>query len=299
METIEITDNFGTRLDVFLTNKLALTRSSIKNLIDEKKIFVNEKNVKAGYKVESGDIVKIESIEKHQLSAEPQNIPLDVVYEDDDLLVINKPQGMCVHPAVGNYDGTLVNALTYRCKNLSNLSGTFRPGIVHRLDKETSGLLLVAKNNNAHLELARQISTKECQRHYMALLEGNLQTENGQVVTHIARSKKNRQMMDVCDDTLGKLAITNYQVVKRLRGFTLVHFELKTGRTHQIRVHAKYLGHPVVGDKIYGIKNKEHELEGQLLTAFKICFYQPTTKKQIICEVPLPKYFEDFVKKHS
>ena len=277
-----------------------MTRSGIKKLVDDKKILINGKNQKAGYLVQNGDLIVVEDVEKPQLSAKPENIDLDIVYEDDDLLVINKPQGMVVHPAVGNYSGTLVNALTYHIKNLSDVNGDFRPGIVHRLDKDTSGLLLVAKNDKAHLSLAEQIKTKTCKRHYMAVLEGAVKDDKGTIQTNIARSKKNRQMMDVCDSTRGKEAITNYEVVERLKGYTLVHFELKTGRTHQIRVHSKYIGHPVVGDKIYGIQNKQNgRLSGQLLTAFKIVFEQPTTKKLMECEIPLPKYFVDFVEKHK
>lgn len=298
MQKIIVKDNIDERLDIYLSKQIDETRSRIKNLLDDEKILVNDKVVKAGYKVQDGDVIVIETVQKPELTANPENISLDIVYEDDDLLVVNKPQGMCVHPAVGNYNGTLVNALTYRFKNLSSVNGDFRPGIVHRLDKDTSGLLIVAKNDKAHLELARQIQTKECKRHYMAVLQGNLKEDSGEVTTNIARSKKNRQMMDVCDETRGKLAITKFEVIERLKGYTLVHFELKTGRTHQIRVHSKYLGHPVAGDKLYGIKNKDKNLNGQLLTAFKICFTQPTTKKEIVCEVPLPNYFVDFVKKH-
>ncbi len=299
MQKIIVDEDIGERLDIYLAKKLEITRSSVKNLLDDKKIKVNDKYVKAGYKILEGDVIAIESIEKHELSASPEDIELDIIYEDDDLLVVNKPQGMCVHPAVGNFNGTLVNALTYHFNNLSSVNGNFRPGIVHRLDKDTSGLLIVAKNDKAHMELAEQIQSKVCKRHYMAVLEGNLKEDKGEIITNIARSKKNRQMMDVCDGGRGKLAITNFEVVKRLNGYTLVHFELKTGRTHQIRVHSKYLGHPVAGDKVYGIKNKEKDLDGQLLTAFKICFFQPTTKKEIVCEIPLPKYFLDFVEKHS
>lgn len=299
MQKIIVEDDIGNRLDVVLANKLNITRSAVKNLIDASKVYVNSKNVKAGYKVCKGDLIIIEDLEKHELTAAPENINLDIVYEDDDLLVINKPQGMVVHPAVGNYSGTLVNALTYHIKNLSNVNGTFRPGIVHRLDKDTSGLLIVAKNDNAHLELARQIKTKECKRHYIAVLQGTLKESTGVIETNIARSKKDRQMMEVCDCTRGKNAITNFEVLEWLKGYTVVHFELKTGRTHQIRVHAKYLGHPVAGDKLYGIKGKDKLLPGQLLCAYKICFTQPTTKKEIVCEIPLPDYFTAFVKKHS
>ena len=299
MQKIIVDENVGERLDVFLTGKLNITRSAVKSLIDNGKVFVNSKIVKAGYKICNDDLIIVESIEKHELNATPQDIRLDIVYEDDDLLVVNKPQGMVVHPAVGNYSGTLVNALTFHVKNLSGVNGEFRPGIVHRLDKDTCGLLVVAKNDKAHLELARQIKTKECKRHYIAVLQGTLKTNAGTVETNIARSKKNRQMMEVCDATRGKVAITNYEVLQWLNGYTLVHFELKTGRTHQIRVHAKYLGHPVAGDKLYGIKGKDNVLVGQLLCAYKICFTQPTTQKSIVCEIPLPDYFNDFIKKHS
>ncbi len=299
MQKIIIKDEIGNRLDIVLANKLNITRSAVKNLIDNNKVFVNSKNVKAGYKVCKDDLIIVEEIEKQELTATPENINLEIVYEDDDLLVINKPQGMVVHPAVGNYSGTLVNALTYHIKNLSNINGSFRPGIVHRLDKDTSGLLIVAKNDKAHLELARQIKTKECKRHYMAVLQGILKESSGVIETNIGRSKKNRQMMEVCDGTRGKSAITHFDVLEWLKGYTLVHFELKTGRTHQIRVHAKYLGHPVAGDKLYGIKGQDKSLPGQLLCAYKICFTQPTTKKSIVCEIPLPNYFTSFVKKHA
>ena len=297
MKKIIVENNFDTRLDVFLAEELKVTRSAIKNLIDREKILVNGKSQKAGYKICKDDVISVEDLEKPELSAKPENIELEIVYEDDQLMVINKPQGMVVHPAVGNFSGTLVNALTYHTKNLSDINGSFRPGIVHRLDKDTSGLLVVAKTDEAHLNLAKQIQTKQCKRHYMALLEGTLKDDSGEVHTNIARSKKNRQMMEVCDSTRGKEAITLFDVVERLKGHTLVHFELKTGRTHQIRVHAKYLGHPVVGDMVYGHKNKQTTLKGQLLTAYKICFEHPTTKKQIVCEIPLPDYFLEYVKK--
>lgn len=299
MKKIEIEQNVDERLDVFLAEQLQKTRSNIKSLLDDGKILVNGKVKKSGYKLCAGDVVEVEDVEKPALNANPEDISLDVVFEDDDLLVINKPQGMVVHPAVGNYSGTLVNALTYRCKSLSSVNGDFRPGIVHRLDKDTSGLLIIAKNDRAHTELARQISTKECKRHYMAILNGVLKEQSGQVVTNIARSKRNRQMMEVCDATRGKLAVTNFEVVEYLKGYTLVHFELKTGRTHQIRVHSKHLGHSIVGDKVYGIKDKQKDLQGQLLTAYKICFEQPTTKQPIECQVDLPQYFLDFIEKHK
>ena len=299
MQKIIVESEVNERLDIYLSQKLNITRSAVKNLIQDKKILVNSKNVKAGFIVHESDLILIENIEKHELSASPEDIKLDIVYEDDDLLVINKPQGMVVHPAAGNYSGTLVNALTYHIKNLSSINGNFRPGIVHRLDKDTAGLLLVAKNDKAHLELARQIQTKECKRHYMAVLVGTPKEDSGEIITNISRSKKDRKKMDVCDATVGKEAITKYEVVAKLKGYSLVHFELKTGRTHQIRVHAKYIGHPVAGDKVYGIKNMDANLHGQLLCAYKICFTQPTTKRPITCEVDLPDYFKKFIAKHQ
>lgn len=298
-KTIIATTNFGERLDVFLASSLTdVTRSQVKRLIDEGKVTVNNKIVKAGYKIVSYDKIVVEDFEKENLNAEPEKIDLDIVYEDDDLIVVNKPQGMVVHTAVGNYSGTLVNALAYRFKNLSNLNGSFRPGIVHRLDKDTCGLLLVAKNNKAHFSLAKQIASKECKRYYIAILEGHLKQEFGTVETHIARGEINRKRMEVCDVTHGKVAITNYRVLEYLNGYTIAEFELKTGRTHQIRVHAKYLGHPVVGDKVYGFGTNK-ELKGQLLCAYKIVFRQPTIEKILQFSCPLPDYMTSFIKKHQ
>lgn len=298
MQKIVYENELNIRLDLYLSEVTNKSRSYIKKLVDEHLVFVNGKNQKAGYNLQIGDVIEYEVLVEPEITAKPENIALDIVYEDSDLLVINKPQGMCVHPAVGNYSGTLVNALTFRCQNLSDINGSFRPGIVHRLDKDTAGLLLVAKNNIAHENLAKQISTKECKRHYMAIIHGKLKEQKGQVVTNIARSKRNRQMMEVCDSTRGKLAITNYEVVEELNGYSIVHFELKTGRTHQIRVHAKHLGHPIVGDEVYGFKEKNKGLNGQLLVAYKICFNHPTTNKDMVFEIPLPDYFLSFVKKH-
>lgn len=295
---VEKTDG-NKRLDVFLEEKIAgITRSKIKKTIDNALVLVNGNKQKAGYKIRANDVIAYNELVEPKINANPENIKLDIIFENDNLLVINKPSGMVVHPACGNYSGTLVNALANYTKNLSTINGEFRPGIVHRLDKDTSGLLLVAKNDFAHQSLAEQIKTKTCKRYYMAVLEGNLKNDSGIVDTNLARSTKNRKMIDVCESTKGKRAVTLYKVVERLNGFSLVEFELKTGRTHQIRVHAKYLGHPVVGDMTYGFKTHK-ELNGQLLHAYKIEFFEPTTNEKIVLQTKLPQKFYDFIERHK
>lgn len=293
--TVEQQD-VGFRLDVFLENKLGVSRNQIKKSVDENLVRVNGKSQKAGYKTKLNDKVEYEIIKKPTLNATPEEIPLNIVFENDNLLVINKPSGMVVHPACGNYSGTLVNALCNYTKNLSHINGEFRAGIVHRLDKDTSGLLLVAKNDFAHKVLAEQIKNKTCKRYYLAVLEGNLKDDSGVVETNLTRSVKDRKKFEVCESTKGKHAITLYTVKQRFSGYCLVEFELKTGRTHQIRVHAKYLGHPVVGDMTYGFKTHK-ELDGQLLHAYKIEFFEPTTNEKICLTCPLPQKFERFVEK--
>ena len=210
---------------------------------------------------------------------------------------MNKPQGMTVHLGNGNIDGTLVNALLYKLDKLSGINGVIRPGIVHRIDKDTSGLLVVAKNDKAHLCLSKQISEKTCKRTYLALLEGNLKDDSGTVTTYIGRSPQDRVKMAVVPPEKGKLAITDYRVEKRYSGYTLCRFDLQTGRTHQIRVHAKYLGHPVVGDRVYGIKKQKFNLNGQLLHAFKLTFVHPSTAEVMAFEAPLPDYFVEILNK--
>lgn len=280
------------RLDIFVCQKFPnYTRSYVKTLIENGEITLNEKSVKSGEKLKCGDVVEIAQKQPKTLDVLPQDIPLDIVYEDEDFAVINKPQGLVVHPANGNSSGTLVNALLFHLKNLSSINGVIRPGIVHRIDKDTSGLLLVAKNDNAHKCLAKQIETKTCHRHYLALCNGNFKEDSGKIETHISRSKKDRKQMAVCQDTEGKLAITNYNVVERFFDYTLVEFVLQTGRTHQIRVHSKYIHHPIVGDKTYGVKDK-FNLSGQLLHAYKIELNRPSDGKRVEFSCPLPDYFE-------
>lgn len=285
------------RLDVFLAELTGWTRSQIKLQIDNKRVFVNEKMQKAGFLVKNGDIIRLSFVKNViDAKAEPENIPLDIVYEDDDFAIINKPQGMVVHPAPGSYNHTLVNALLFHFENLSSGSSDIRPGIVHRIDKDTSGLLVVAKNDRAHLSLAKQIAEHTCFRHYIALLEGNLKNDNGTITTQIGRNPTDRKQMAVLTSG-GKHAITHYSVLERFVGYTLAEFVLETGRTHQIRVHAKYLGHPIVGDKTYGIKNQKFNLEGQLLHAYKLELTHPTTEKRMTFECKLPDYFEKVLSK--
>ena len=284
------------RLDVFLAAETGWTRSQIKLQVDSKRVLVNGKTQKAGFLVKNNDKISL-SFAKDVLdiNAEPEDIPLDIVYEDDDFAIINKLQGMVVHPAPGAYNHTLVNALLFHFDSLSKTGDNIRPGIVHRIDKDTSGLLVVAKNDNAHASLAKQIAEHSCFRHYMALLEGNLKEDSGTVDTFISRSKTDRKVMAV--STEGKRAITHYNIVKRFTNYCLVEFVLETGRTHQIRVHSKHLGHPIVGDKTYGIKNQKFNLEGQLLHAYKLELTHPTTGKRMSFECEIPEYFNSLLNK--
>ncbi len=284
------------RLDVFLTEKLAdISRSLIKNLIDQAKVCVNDKNVKAGYKLCVADRVKIALPQPEVEDIFPENIPLDIVYEDDDIVVVNKPQGMVVHPAGKLKTGTLVNALMFHTRNLSGINGKIRPGIVHRIDKDTSGLLVVAKNDFCHNNLQRQIQDKTCHRIYKAVCYGIFQNKNGVIKTDLARGKEHHEMIFVVPRGQGRMAETHYSVIDENRGFSLVKFELKTGRTHQIRVHAKHMGHPVVGDKLYGKKDEKFGLSGQLLHAERLVLTHPKTGERMEFFAPLPDYFKNFL----
>ena len=280
-----------TRLDAFLfSTDSSFTRSHYKNLIDEGHVLVNGKQVKAGYALKACDEVLVEMLPPKPLETKAENIPLNIVFEDSDLAVINKPKGMVVHPANGNWEGTLVNALLYNIKDLSGINGVVRPGIVHRLDKDTSGLLVVAKNDFAHVELSKQIADKTCKRIYLALLNGNLPNDTGVIKNNLGRDSKNRLRFAVVE-TGGKYAETHYTVLKRFKDYCLVQFELKTGRTHQIRVHAKHLNHPIVGDDLYGGKSK-FKTDGQMLHAHTLCFVHPRTNKQMQFSAEVPEYFQ-------
>lgn len=282
------------RLDVFLASETDWTRSQIKLQIDSKNALVNGKPQKAGFLIKNGDIVSL-SFSKGEISSKPEDIPLDIVYEDDYLAVINKPQGMVVHPAPGSLSHTLVNALLFHFSSLSHGSDSIRPGIVHRIDKDTSGLLVVAKTDESHASLAAQIAKHTCFRHYLALLEGNLKEDEGTISTYISRSKTDRKVMEVSDS--GKLAITHYKVIARYKDYCFVEFILETGRTHQIRVHSKHLGHPIVGDKTYGREKQKFNLEGQLLHAYKLELDHPKTNKRLTFECALPEYFSNILNK--
>ena len=284
------------RIDIYLNEELDFTRSYIKTLIEKQNVKVNDEIVKkAGYILKDKDIISITIPEAEILNLEPENIPIDIVFEDDDFAVINKPQGLVVHPAPGSLNHTLVNALMYHLKNLSDINGVIRPGIVHRLDKDTSGLLVIAKNNEAHLNLQEQIAEKSAKRFYVALVDGVVTKDEGVINTLIDRSKKDRKMMAV-SNTSGRVAITHYKVLERFKNYTYMEYELKTGRTHQIRVHSKFINHPIVGDPVYGGSNK-FNLSGQLLHAYKLKLKHPRTGEEMEFTAPLPKYFEDVLDK--
>ncbi len=297
MKEVFIVDKAGAgkRVDVFLNDNLTdITRSQIKKSIEESLTLVNGESVKAGKVLKENDVVEFNELE-YQTDVIPEDLPINIVYEDDDVAVINKPQGVTVHPAPGNYTGTLVNALLFHFKNnISNIGGEIRPGIVHRIDKDTSGLLVVAKNNNAHLCLAKQLADKTCHRQYVALVEGVVKTDSGTINQPIGRSTSDRKKMAVIAS--GRSAVTHYKVLERFNNYTLMQFNLETGRTHQIRVHTKFLGHPIVGDKTYGFSNQKFNLNGQLLHAEKLSFVHPTTKEQVAFNAELPDYFKKILK---
>ena len=287
------------RADVFLSENLSgYTRSAVKKLFSGGYVSINGKSAKPSQAVSAGDVVRATLPDAEEYSAKPENIPLDIIYEDGDVAVINKPQGMTVHAGNGNTEGTLVNALLYRLDSLSGINGVLRPGIVHRIDKDTSGLLVVAKNDKAHLSLSKQIEEKTCRRTYLALLEGVVKRDGGTVTTYIGRDPSDRIKMAVVSPEKGKLAITDYTVLKRYKeNFTLCRFDLHTGRTHQIRVHARHLGYPVVGDPVYGIKKQRFSLNGQLLHAWRLQFTHPATGEEMCFEAPLPDYFKSVLSK--
>ncbi|MBQ9716247.1 MAG: RluA family pseudouridine synthase [Clostridia bacterium] len=289
-------DNDGDRLDTAISENMQdVSRARCQKLIKEGAVLLNGKAEKASKTVREGDVATVEIPELKPVELLPQDIPLDIVWQDENMAVINKQQGLTVHPANGVYTDTLVNALLFHVKDLSGINGDIRPGIVHRLDKDTSGLMVVAKNDVAHRSLAEQISTKTCRRIYYALVEGVVKTDHGFVEKPIGRSKSDRKKMGIVPD--GKYAKTFYTVIERFEKNTLMKFELTTGRTHQIRVHTQYLGHPVVGDKTYGFKNQRFDLAGQLLHSKEILFVHPITGEQMHFECDLPDYFANVLSK--
>lgn len=286
----------NTRLDKALSELLLdVSRTKIKSYLDDGLILVNNKVEKASYKVEENDVIEVADLPKEETDLNAENIPLNIVYEDDDLMVINKPKGLVVHPGAGNKSGTLANGLKFHSDNLSTINGDFRPGIVHRLDKDTAGLLVVAKNDFTHVKLQEQLVDHTLSRKYYALVLGVISEDNGQIIAPIGRDKQNRQKMAV-DLRNGKEAETSFKVLKRFSNSTLVECVLKTGRTHQIRVHMNYIGHPVIGDPLYGKGNRLIYDDGQLLYAHYIKFIHPRTKKALDFDSPMPSYFEDFLK---
>lgn len=288
----------GLRLDKFLSAQLPeISRSAIAGLIEKDAVEVNNNIFLKNYKLRTGDIVTIEIPDPVEYEAKAENIPLDIVYEDSDLLVVNKPKGMVVHPAAGNYDGTLVNALLYHCRdNLSGINGVLRPGIVHRIDKNTSGLLIVAKNDMAHKYLAAQIKEHSFTREYEAIVIGNMKDDRGTINAPIGRHHVDRKKMTVTDHN-SKNAITHYEVLERLKGYSYIKCILETGRTHQIRVHMAYIGHPVSGDEVYGNKREKTGFEGQCLHARKIGFIHPRTEEYMEFSSELPEYFSKYLDK--
>lgn len=295
-EIIVDADGDGVRLDKTLSLLLCeYSRSFVQELFANELVQCNGKAVRKNHKPRSGDVVSFTVPEPRELSVEPENIPLDVKYEDSELLVVNKPQGMVVHPAPGNYDGTLVNALLWYCKGkLSGINGVVRPGIVHRIDKDTSGLLLVAKTDNAHASLAAQIKEHSLDREYRAVICGHLKEKSGVVDAPIGRSAADRKKMCVTDKN-SKNAVTHYEVLEEYSGYSFVRLRLETGRTHQIRVHMAYLGHPVAGDPLYGAKDCFNILTGQCLHAGLVGFTHPVSGERIRIEAPLPDYFNEFL----
>ena len=287
------------RLDAYISENVEqLSRMAVKRILDENKITVNGTIAKAAYKVSKGDKIEIEIDEPKEVKIEAQEIPLDIVYEDNDIIVINKPKGLVVHPANGNPDGTLVNAIMAICKDsLSGIGGELRPGIVHRLDKDTSGLLIVAKNDKAHINMSNKIKNREVKKTYIALVRGTIPEENATINMPIGRSSKDRKKMAVRKD--GKEAITHFKVLGRYttnKGtYTLLEIKIDTGRTHQIRVHMAEIGYPVIGDEVYSNGKNEFGIKGQCLHAKRLEFKHPITEKEMVLEAPLPEYFQKII----
>ncbi len=286
----------GKRLDTYLSENIeGYSRTYMQKLIDEHAVLVNQKHIKTNYKLKAGDLISVSIPEPVPLEVEAEKIDLDIVFEDDDIVIINKPQGMVVHPAHGNYSGTVVNALLEHCDNLSGINGVMRPGIVHRIDKDTSGIIVIAKTNEAHMSLSEQLKEHTITRKYNALLEGCVKSSSGRIETLIGRNPSDRKKMAVVDRN-GKNAVTHFKVIESFDKNTLIEAQLETGRTHQIRVHMAHIGHPVVGDTVYGFKKQKFDTNGQLLHARVLGFMHPRTKQYVEFEAPLPDYFENILR---
>ncbi|NLH44856.1 MAG: RluA family pseudouridine synthase [Acholeplasmataceae bacterium] len=282
------TEDVGKRADVFLAEKLNLSRANVQKMMEAELITAGSKVVKANHKVKDGELFVIRYQEAVPLEVVAENIPIDILYEDQDVIVVNKARGMVVHPAAGNYTGTLVNALLYHCKNLSGINGVIRPGIVHRLDKDTSGVMIVAKNDNAHVSLSEQIQTKSAKRTYLVVVRGNVKQDSGRIETLIGRDSKDRKKMSVVSKN-GREAITEYEVLERFGRFSLLQCRLLTGRTHQIRVHMEYLGYPVVGDPKYSPQKTPFAINGQALHSYELTFKHPRTGEEMFFTAPIPE----------
>ena len=286
-------DEIGKRIDVYIAEyKEELSRSRVQKLIENGLVTVNGKAVKSNYKLRKGDILEVEIPDPEPLEIEAEDIPLDIIYEDKDVVIVNKPQGMVVHPAPGHYSETLVNALMYHCKDdLSGINGQMRPGIVHRIDKDTSGVIMIAKSDAAHNSLAQQLAVHSITRKYYAVVCGNIKEDSGTVDKPIGRNPKDRKKMAVVQG--GRRAVTHYRVLERFGGkYTLIEAQLETGRTHQIRVHMASLGHPLLGVTVYGSEKQPFKLQGQVLHAKVLGFNHPSDGRYVEFESPLPKYFE-------
>lgn len=292
-----IVEESGKRLDAYVSSQSEeITRTSARRLIEQGNILVNGKKQKVSYKVALGDVITIEEVQAQDIELKAQDIPIEVIYEDDDIIVVNKPKGMVVHPANGNPDGTLVNAIMAICKDsLSGIGGEIRPGIVHRLDKDTSGLLIVAKNDKAHVNMSEQIKNHEVKKTYIALVRGIVKENEATIDMPIGRSNSDRKKMAVTKN--GRNAITHIKVLKRYDKYTLLQVNIETGRTHQIRVHLSHIGYPIVGDYTYSNGKNEFGVIGQCLHAQKLEFKHPITGKEMTLEAPLPEYFENIIKK--
>ena len=288
-------DEVGKRIDSYLSNKdNEISRVAVQRLIKNDKILVNGKSTKASYKVQENDNIKVEEEKPKEISLKPQDIPVEIIYEDKDINVVDKPEGMVVHPANGNPDGTLVNSLMSICKDsLSGIGGEIRPGIVHRLDKDTSGVIVVAKNDKAHINLSEQIKNHKVEKTYIALVKGVVKANEATIDMPIGRSTKDRKKMAVTKT--GKNAITHFKVIKRFHNYTLLEVKIETGRTHQIRVHLSQIGYPIVGDTTYSNGKNEWGIKGQCLHAKSLKFKHPITGKEMFLEAKMPEYFEEVI----
>lgn len=293
-QTWKFNESESMRLDKYLSENSDLSRTRVQGLAKAGEIFVNGKEAKSSIKLSAGDVITCDVPEDEPIDVAPEKIPLDILYEDEDIIVINKAKGMVVHPAPGNYSGTLVNALLYHCKDLSGINGKIRPGIVHRIDKDTTGCIVACKNDLAHTAIAKQLEDKTCHREYLAIVNGVIDAEAGKISAPIGRDPRDRQRMTVTEEH-GKEAVTHFVVKERFKDSTYIECRLETGRTHQIRVHMKYMKHPIMGDTKYGGVSPYMDTQGQVLHAYQLTLVHPRTGKTMMFEAPLPEYFQQLL----